>query len=242
MELGLSTIGLDPLPQNSVGSHCTPSPSALRRSGRPSLGPRRLHSPWRSRRGDVDHQAPPRDRPDPPQSGATAMTALTLQELSGGRPTLGLGVSGPQVVEGWHGVPFRSPLASTRDDIAILRKHCEPTPGSNTGATIYSVPFVGEGATGLGRPLRSTVPQLLETPIPVAALGPQEVALAAEVADGILPYLWSPQHWQGLGRRARRPEPGLPARPDRLRRDRRRPRRVPRPGPAAHRDPRRRHG
>ena len=128
--------------------------------------------------------------------GTTAMTVLTLQQLSGGRVILGLGVSGPQVVEGWHGVPFHKPLAATRDYIAILRKMLAGDAKVEHEGEIYSVPFRGEGATGLGRPLRSSATPAPETPILVAALGPKNTALAAEVADGILPYLWSPNHWQ----------------------------------------------
>ena len=128
--------------------------------------------------------------------GATAMTALTLQQLSGGRLILGLGVSGPQVVEGWHGVPFQKPVAATRDYIAILRKMLAADAKVEHEGEIYSTPYRGPGATGLGRPLRSPATPAPDTPILVAALGPRNTALAAEVADGILPYLWSPNHWQ----------------------------------------------
>jgi F420-dependent oxidoreductase-like protein len=126
---------------------------------------------------------------------ATAMTAATLQQLSGGRLLLGLGVSGPQVVEGWHGVPFRRPLAATRDYVAVLRQALAAEAKVQHAGEIYGVPYRGEGATGLGRPLRSTLPAAPETPILVAALGPRNAALAAEIADGLLPYLWSPSHW-----------------------------------------------
>jgi F420-dependent oxidoreductase-like protein len=128
--------------------------------------------------------------------GATAMTALTLQQLSAGRLILGLGVSGPQVVEGWHGVAFTRPLATTRDYIAILKKALAADAKVVHVGEMYSVPYGGPDATGLGRPLRSTMPPAPDTPILVAALGPQNTALAVEIADGLLPYLWSPNHWQ----------------------------------------------
>jgi F420-dependent oxidoreductase-like protein len=128
--------------------------------------------------------------------GATAMTALTLQQLSGGRLLLGLGVSGPQVVEGWHGVAFRKPLAATRDYVAILRKALAADERLVHEGTEYAVPYAGPDASGLGRPLRSTQPPAPDTPIYIAALGPRNIELATEVADGLLPYLWSPQNWR----------------------------------------------
>lgn len=127
--------------------------------------------------------------------GATAMTALTLQRLSGGRLVLGLGVSGPQVVEGWHGVAFRRPLAATRDYVAILRAALAGDQRVEYEGAEFTVPYRGEGATGQGRPLRTTQPPAPETPIYVAALGPRNTRLAVEIADGILPYMWSPTHW-----------------------------------------------
>jgi len=124
--------------------------------------------------------------------GATAMTALTLQQVSGGRLQLGLGVSGPQVVEGWHGVPFRNPLAATREYVAILRQALAADAKVVFEGERYSVPYTGPDASGLGRPLRSTLPGAPETPIYVAAMGPKNTKLAVEVADGTPPYLWSP--------------------------------------------------
>ena len=128
--------------------------------------------------------------------GATAMTALTLQQLSGGRLQLGLGVSGPQVVEGWHGVAFRRPIAATRDYIAILRQALAADAKVVHEGSEYSVPYTGPDASGQGRPLRTTQPAAPETPIYVAALGPQNTKMAVEVADGLLPYLWSSRNWQ----------------------------------------------
>jgi len=126
----------------------------------------------------------------------TGMTALTLQQLSGGRLVLGLGVSGPQVIEGWHGVAFRKPLAMSRDYIAILRKVLAADAKVVHDGEILSVPYAGADATGLGKPLRSTLTPAPQTPILVAALGPKNTAQAAELADGLLPYLFSPRHWQ----------------------------------------------
>jgi F420-dependent oxidoreductase-like protein len=127
--------------------------------------------------------------------GATTMTALTLQELSGGRLRLGLGVSGPQVIEGWHGLPFSRPLLATREYVTILRSALAADHRVEFDGAIYQVPFRGEGATGLGKALRSTLPGWPQTPILIAAIGPKNVALAVEIADGLLPYLWSPTHW-----------------------------------------------
>ena len=123
------------------------------------------------------------------------MTALTLQELSGGRLRLGLGVSGPQVIEGWHGLPFSRPLLATREYVTILRAALAADQKVSFDGAVYQVPFRGEGATGLGRALRSTLPGWPQTPILIAAIGPKNVALAVEVADGLLPYLWSPTYW-----------------------------------------------
>lgn len=128
--------------------------------------------------------------------GATAMTVLTLQQLSGGRFMLGLGVSGPQVVEGWHGVPFRRPLATTRDYVAILRSALAGEEKLRYEGRELTVPYHGPDATGQGRPLRSPQPPAPDTPVYLAALGPRNTALAVEVADGLLPYLWSPRHWR----------------------------------------------
>jgi F420-dependent oxidoreductase-like protein len=127
---------------------------------------------------------------------ATTMTALTLQQLSGGRLTLGLGVSGPQVVEGWHGVPFRKPLQTTREYVAILRQALSGDSKVSFEGEMFQLPYKGAGSTGLGKPLRSTISPAPETPIYLAAIGPNNVALSAEIADGLLPYLWSPKNWQ----------------------------------------------
>ena len=124
---------------------------------------------------------------------ATAMAALTIDHLSNGRLTLGLGVSGPQVVEGWYGQPFSKPLARTREYINIIRQILRrEEPVSNPGPH-YPLPFSGEGAWGLGKSLRSiTHPLRADLPIFMGAEGPKNVALAAEIADGWLPLYYSP--------------------------------------------------
>ncbi|CAO5188335.1 putative coenzyme F420-dependent oxidoreductase Rv3520c [Frankia sp. AiPs1] len=127
---------------------------------------------------------------------ATAMTALTLQQLSQGRLILGLGASGPQVVEGWHGVPYHPPVRMTREYLAILRQALAGTEKVSFDGTIYQVPYTGAGATGQGRALRTQLPGAPSTPILIAALGPKNVAMAVAEADGLLPYLWSPRHWK----------------------------------------------
>ncbi|WP_265523097.1 LLM class F420-dependent oxidoreductase [Oerskovia flava] len=125
---------------------------------------------------------------------ATAMAALTLDHLSGGRAVLGLGASGPQVVEGWYGQPYPRPLARTREYVDIVREVlARERPVTYDGA-FYQLPRTGEGTTGLGKALRSTVhPLRADLPIHLAAEGPKNVALAAEIADGWLPLFYSPR-------------------------------------------------
>ncbi len=124
---------------------------------------------------------------------SVAMTAATIDHLSGGRMILGLGVSGPQVVEGWYGQPFARPLGRTREYIeivrAILRREGPLTyPGKH-----YRLPYDRENATGLGKPLKLIIhPRREEIPIYMGAEGPKNVALAAEIADGWLPMFYSP--------------------------------------------------
>ncbi|MCC6847742.1 MAG: LLM class F420-dependent oxidoreductase [Deltaproteobacteria bacterium] len=121
----------------------------------------------------------------------TAMTATTLDQLSGGRFLLGLGVSGPQVVEGWHGQPYGKPLVKTREYIEIVRKiWARERPVEHQGEH-YQIPYGGPGATGLGKPLKSIL-HGRRIPIYVAAIGPKSVEQAAEIADGWLPIWYSP--------------------------------------------------
>jgi F420-dependent oxidoreductase-like protein len=124
---------------------------------------------------------------------ATAMAAMTLDHLSGGRMILGLGVSGPQVVEGWYGAPFGKPLARTREYINIIRQVlARQEPVANDGEH-YPLPYTGEGSWGLGKPLKSiTHPLREDLPIFLGAEGPKNVAMAAEIADGWLPLYYSP--------------------------------------------------
>ena len=124
---------------------------------------------------------------------STAMHALTLDHLTNGRVILGLGVSGPQVVEGWYGQPFDKPLARTREYVSIIRKILRrEEPVANAGPH-YPLPYTGKGAWGLGKPLRSIVhPLRADLPIYLGAEGPKNVALAAEICDGWIPLYYSP--------------------------------------------------
>jgi len=125
---------------------------------------------------------------------ATAMAALTLDHLSGGRAVLGLGVSGPQVVEGWYGQPYPRPLARTREYFGIVRDILARTGPVTAPGPHYPLPLAGPATTGLGKPLQSTVhPLRADLPLYLAAEGPKNVALAAEIADGWLPFLFSPR-------------------------------------------------
>ena len=125
---------------------------------------------------------------------ACAMAALTLDHLSGGRHILGLGVSGPQVVEGWYGAKFPKPLARTREYIEILRQvWARQAPVTSPGPH-YPLPLSGEGTTGLGKALKPiTHPLRADIPIMLGAEGPKNVALAAEICDGWLPIFYSPR-------------------------------------------------
>jgi F420-dependent oxidoreductase-like protein len=125
------------------------------------------------------------------QPAATAMAAMTMDHLSGGRFVLGLGVSGPQVVEGWYGMPFAKPLARTREYIGILRDiWARGAPVTNDGPH-YPLPL--PDGTGLGKPLKSSIHPLREDiPVYLGAEGPKNIALAAELCDGWLALLFSP--------------------------------------------------
>ena len=123
-----------------------------------------------------------------------AMHALTLDHLTGGRAILGLGVSGPQVVEGWYGEPFGKPLARTREYVSIVRQVlAREAPVRNPGPH-YPLPYDGPGATGLGKPLKPiTHPLRADLPIWLGSEGPKNVALTAEIADGWLAIYYSPR-------------------------------------------------
>jgi F420-dependent oxidoreductase-like protein len=127
------------------------------------------------------------------QPAMTAMSAMTMDHLSGGRFILGLGVSGPQVVEGWYGQSFAKPLARTREYIGILRDiWARGGPVTNDGEH-YPLPYAGRDASGLAKPLKSSIHPLREDiPIYLGAEGPKNIALAAELCDGWLAMLFSP--------------------------------------------------
>ncbi len=121
----------------------------------------------------------------------TAMTAATIDVLTGGRMLLGIGASGPQVVEGWHGVPYGKPVTRAREYVEILRKIWKREDPLEFHGEHYDIPC--RGGSGLGKPLKLILhPQRPTIPIYLAAIGPKNVALAAEVADGWLPILFSP--------------------------------------------------
>lgn len=125
----------------------------------------------------------------------TAMTAMTLNQLSGGRFRLGLGMSGPQVVEGWHGVAYGRPLARTREYVSIVRQIFRRERPLVFEGNSYQIPYQGPDATGLGKPLKSTLHAQPDIPIYLAAIGPKNVELAAEIADGWLPIFFSPEKY-----------------------------------------------
>ncbi|TMQ91917.1 LLM class F420-dependent oxidoreductase [Actinomadura soli] len=122
---------------------------------------------------------------------ATAMHALTLDALSGGRVILGLGASGPQVVEGWYGQPFPKPLARTREYLGIVRQVWRRDAPVTSAGPHYPLPL--PGGAGLGKPLKSIVhPVRADIPVYLGAEGPKNVALAAEIAQGWLPLFVDP--------------------------------------------------
>lgn len=121
-----------------------------------------------------------------------AMTMSTLDAISGGRALVGLGLSGPQVVEGWHGVPYGKPAARTREYVEILRKiWAREEPVSYQGQE-YQLPYMGPGATGLGKPLKSIL-HGRQLPVYLATMGPINIRNTAELADGWLPIWFSPK-------------------------------------------------
>lgn len=124
---------------------------------------------------------------------ATAMAAMTLDHLSNGRLILGLGVSGPQVIEGWYGRPSDKPLARTREYVDIIRRALKREGYLTNDGPMYPLPYRGEGASGLGKPLKiMTHPLRSEIPIFLGAEGPKNVTQTAEIADGWLPLYYSP--------------------------------------------------
>ncbi len=128
----------------------------------------------------------------------TAMTAMTLDHLSGGRFILGLGPSGPQVVEGWHGVPYGKPLTRTREYIQILRQIFAREKPLVFHGTEYDIPCVGDGATGLGKPLKSILHGNPQIPIYTASISPNGLRCAGEVADGVFPMMMNPENFDSV--------------------------------------------
>jgi F420-dependent oxidoreductase-like protein len=125
----------------------------------------------------------------------TAMTAMTLDALSGGRFILGLGPSGPQVVEGWHGVAYGKPLTRTREYVAIVRRILAREAPLEHKGEHYQIPYTGPDATGLGKPLKSILHGRRDLEIYTASIGPAGVACSAEVADGLIPVWMNPERF-----------------------------------------------
>ncbi len=141
---------------------------------------------------------------------AMAMAALTLDHLSHGRFLLGLGVSGPQVVEGWYGAPFSKPLSRTREYVSIVKQVLAREKPVTSPGPHYPLPYTGEGAWGLGKPLKPiTHPLRADVPIFLGAEGPKNVALAAEIGDGWLPLYYSPFRQEVYAESLARAKPGF---------------------------------
>jgi len=124
-----------------------------------------------------------------------AMTAMTLSELSGGRFLCGVGASGPQVVEGWHGVPYGKPVTRLKEYVQIMKMIFAREAPATFEGKMYQLPYRGEGATGLGKPLKSILHASEEIPIYAATITPNGVAAAAEVADGFFPIWMDPENF-----------------------------------------------
>ena len=128
----------------------------------------------------------------------TAMTATTLNQLSEGRFLLGLGPSGPQVIEGWHGVAYGKPLTRTKEYIEIIRKIWEREAPLTFSGEHYEIPAKGEGTSGLGKPLKSILHGDPSIPIFTASISPRGLECAAEVADGVIPMMYDPTRYKEL--------------------------------------------
>ncbi|HEV8713232.1 MAG TPA: LLM class F420-dependent oxidoreductase [Candidatus Binatia bacterium] len=126
----------------------------------------------------------------------TAMTAMTLDGLTNGRFLIGLGPSNPQVIEGWHGVPYGKPLQRYREYIAILRKILAREEPLQFDGQEYQIPYRGPGATGLGKPLKSILHGRPDMQLYTASISPKGIELAAELADGVLPVWMSPDWYE----------------------------------------------
>ncbi|MDE2474804.1 MAG: LLM class F420-dependent oxidoreductase [Alphaproteobacteria bacterium] len=124
-----------------------------------------------------------------------AMTALTLDALSGGRFVLGIGPSGPQVVEGWHGVAYGKPIQRTREYVEVIRKIVDRAGALTHSGEFYQIPYTGPGASGLGKPLKSIIHANRALKIYIAAITPAGIRNAAEIADGMFPVFMSPERF-----------------------------------------------
>lgn len=127
-----------------------------------------------------------------------AMTAMTLGSLSKGRFILGLGPSGPQVVEGWHGVPYGRPLTRTKEYVSIIRQIVERKQKLQHEGFHYQIPYHGEGASGLGKPLKSILHGDPSLEIYTASISPNGLECAAEVSDGVFPIWMNPERYDVL--------------------------------------------
>jgi F420-dependent oxidoreductase-like protein len=128
----------------------------------------------------------------------TAMTAMTLDALSGGRFILGLGTSGPQVVEGWHGVPFDKPMTWMREYVTIVREILKREKPLEFHGQRFDIPYRGPGATGLGKPLKSILHGRKDIPIYIGAMAPKSQAQTAEMAEGLLLTCMHPERFDVL--------------------------------------------
>ena len=141
---------------------------------------------------------------------ATAMATVTLDHLSGGRVILGLGVSGPQVVEGWYGRPSNKPLARTREYVEVIRRALRREGPLEFDGEHYPLPYRGDGSVGLGKPLKiMTHPLRADVPIYLGAEGPKNVTQTAEIADGWLPLYYSPFRQEVYADQLRAARPGF---------------------------------
>jgi F420-dependent oxidoreductase-like protein len=125
----------------------------------------------------------------------TAMTAMTLNQLSEGRFIIGLGASGPQVVEGWHGVAYGRPITRTREYIEVMHKIMAREGNVEYEGYHYNLPYNGEDATGLGKPLKSILTADTSIPIYTASITPTGLACSAELADGVFPVWMNPDRF-----------------------------------------------
>ncbi|MGH0030805.1 MAG: LLM class F420-dependent oxidoreductase [Myxococcota bacterium] len=128
----------------------------------------------------------------------TAMTAMSLDALSGGRFILGLGPSGPQVAEGWHGVPYGKPLTRTKEYIGIIRKILAREAPLEHHGEHYDIPVTGPGTTGLGKPLKSILHGNPAMKIYTASISPAGLRCAGEVADGVFPMMMNPESYDTI--------------------------------------------